>query len=202
MTRINLLPWREERKKERQTEFVVLLVFAAALGLGVWFGVSQYLSGVIQYQQSRNDLLQQEIHKLDEKIVKIKDLESTKAKLIARMNVIQRLQQGRPQIVHVFQQIASTLPEGVYLTGLQQKGGSIVLQGVGQSNARVSNYMQNLDGSDWLADPSLQVIQVKDDGGVRVSNFALTVKEENPGGQSEDNMNKVAKNKPRGRGRR
>ena len=199
-TRINLLPWREERKKERQTEFVALLVFAAVLGLGVWLGVSQYLSGVIQYQQNRNELLKQQISKLDEKIVKIKDLESTKAQLIARMNVIQQLQQGRPQIVHVFQQIAATLPDGVYLTGLKQQSSAIVLQGVGQSNARVSNYMQNLDGSDWLSDPSLQVIQVKDEGSVRVSDFTLTVKEQTQQNQSGGGVNnKKAANKPRGR---
>ena len=200
MTRINLLPWREERKKERQTEFVALLVLAAVLGLGVWLGVSQYLSGLVQYQQNRNELLKQEISKLDEKIVKIKDLESTKAQLIARMNVIQELQQGRPQIVHVFQQIAATLPDGVYLTGLKQQSSAIVLQGIGQSNARVSNYMQSLDASDWLSDPSLQVIQVKDEGSVRVSDFTLTVKEQSQQDQSGGGANnKKAANKPRGR---
>jgi type IV pilus assembly protein PilN len=176
-TRINLLPWREELRKRRERTFYLMLVVAAAVGAGIWLTVHAHLSGRIDYQRARNDYLEQEMTKLDRKIVKIRDLESTKKKLIARMNVIQELQQGRPQIVHLFQQFVTTLPEGLYLTGIREQGGSLQIEGVAESNSRVSSYMENLDASPWLTNPDLTVIEVKDRSDLRVSDFQLTVKE-------------------------
>lgn len=179
-THINLLPWREEEKKRRQTEFYVVLGVAALIGLTIWFGGRWHLNSEIQFQQQRNNILQQEIRTLDRQIARIRDLEATRQQLEARMRVIQELQTGRPQIVHLFEQMVLTLPDGVFLNTLRQQGGTITVTGVGQSNARVSNYMERLDSSDWLRDPNLDVIEVRDRGGIRVSNFTLRVQQTNP----------------------
>lgn len=180
-TRINLLPWREELKKQRQTEFYVVLAVAAAVGLSVWLGGRWYLNTEIQHQQQRNEILQDEIRRLDRQIARIRDLERTREQLIARMDVIQNLQKGRPQIVHLFEQLVTTLPDGVFLESVRQQGNNITISGVGQSNARVSSYMEQLDASDWLSNPNLNVIEVRDREGIRVSNFTLRVSQTSPG---------------------
>ncbi|MCC5858429.1 MAG: PilN domain-containing protein [Ectothiorhodospiraceae bacterium] len=180
-TRINLLPWREELKKQRQTEFYVILAIAALVGLAVWFGGRWYLNMEIQHQQHRNQILQQEIRQLDRQIARIQELDRTREQLIARMDVIQDLQKGRPQIVHLFEQLVTTLPDGVFLESVRQQGGSLTIAGVGQSNARVSSYMERLDASGWLTDPNLEVIEIRDRDGVRVSNFTLRVSQSSPG---------------------
>ena len=175
MTRINLLPWREERKKERQKQLVLMLVAAAVAGLGVWVAGHSYYDGLISHQQYRNQMLEREIADLDKKIAKIRELEETKAKLKARMEVVQELQQGRPLVVHLMHQLVATLPDGVYLTSAKQTQNTIVLSGVAESNARISNFMENLDASEWLHDPRLTVIQAKADKGRRLSEYTLQV---------------------------
>lgn len=179
-TRINLLPWREELKKERQREFFVALGVAAALGAGVWLGGHTYLTGLIDHHEYRNNMLRTEIKELDRKIAKISDLEKVRDQLNSRMEVIQNLQRGRPQIVYLFEEMVQTLPEGLYLESLRQNGQNLTLTGVGQSNARVSSYMERLDRSDWLRDPDLSVIEVRERSGTRVSNFTLRVKQTTP----------------------
>lgn len=188
MTRINLLPWREERKKQRQKHLILMLAAAAVAGLAVWAGGHSYYSGLIEHQQFRNRILEGEIAELDKKIAEIKKLEETKAKLKARMEVVQELQRGRPLIVHVMHQLATTLPDGVYLTSAKQTGSNIVLTGIAESNARISSFMENLDASDWLRDPRLTVIQVKDvkDGKPRrLSEYTLQVSQELQQGPAE-----------------
>src|SRR5690606_33778837 len=162
MTRINLLPWREELKKQRQNQLILMLLAAVVAGLGVWFVGHSYYDDLISYQNHRNRLLEREIAELDKRIAKIRELESTKAKLKARMEVVQELQQGRPLVVHMMHQLVATLPDGVYLTSVKQTGSNIVLTGVAESNARISSFMENLDKSGWLYDPRLTVIQVKE----------------------------------------
>lgn len=175
MTRINLLPWREELKKQRQNELVLMLAVAFAVGLGAWYAGHSYYDGLISYQNNRNRVLEREIAQLDQRIVKIKELEETKTKLKARMEVVQELQQGRPLVVHMMHQLAATLPDGVYLTSVKQTGSNIILTGVAESNARISNFMENLDTSGWLHDPRLNVIQVKDAQSHRLSEYTLQV---------------------------
>lgn len=183
-TRINLLPWREELKKERQTEFFIILGIAAALGVGVWLGGRTHLSGLIDYHEHRNNMLRTEIRELDRQISRISELEKVRDQLNSRMKVIQDLQGGRPQIVHMFEQLVLTLPEGLYLDSLRQSGQNLTLTGVGQSNARVSNYMERLDRSGWLRDPDLTVIEVRDQAGLRVSNFTLRVHQTTPANET------------------
>jgi type IV pilus assembly protein PilN len=128
---------------------------------------------MISNQEGRNLYLEGEIKSLDARIVKIKDLESTKAKLLARMNVIQELQSNRPLSVHLMDELVRTLPDGVYLSKVTQKGAGLTMEGVAQSNARVSAYMRNIDGSLWIGSPKLNVIETKTEDRRRIAEFTL-----------------------------
>ncbi len=177
MARINLLPWREELRKERQREFLSILGGAAVLVLAIVLYTHVHINGMIEHQERRNEFLTQEIAALDKKIKEIKELDKTKRKLLARMDIIQQLQRSRPRVVHLFDELAKTIPEGVYLTQLSRKGDLLTMRGVAQSNARVSAYMHNLDNSLWLAEPKLGVIETKGKSQDRVSNFTMKVKQ-------------------------
>ena len=184
MARINLLPWREGRRRQLTQEFarqaVLVAVFAAAVGGYGWY----HMRGLVEHQQARNEFLQDEIKVLQNEIKEIQKLESTRKQLLARMNIIQRLQQQRPQIVHLFFEVADTLPDGVYLTSLQQKSDRLTVRGRAESNARVSAYMRNLDASPWLRDPELEVIET--DKADRVNAFTLHLSQSTPDDEAED----------------
>jgi type IV pilus assembly protein PilN len=173
MARINLLPWREVERARRQREFGIMLGVGLVVALVVSFGVHMHIEGLIGYQNQRNTYLEGEIAVLNRKIREIQDLEKTKANLIARMNIIQRLQESRPEIVHLFDELVDTLPDGLYLTKVVQRGRSIDLEGRAQSNARVSAYMRNLDASGWLGGANLKVIEHRDKSGAGFSEFQL-----------------------------
>lgn len=191
-TRINLLPWRELRRQEQDRQLLSASIGAWLLmGLVVFYGW-YYMNGLIEHQNERNDYLQTEIAKLDKKIKEINKLKERKQALIARMQIIQQLQQDRTQIVHVFDDLVRKLPKGVYLTGLAKKNKQITLKGMAQSNARVSHLMNNLDSSDWFTNPNLDIVNAQDRGGARVSQFTVRVNEQkatvaeagNPGGSN------------------
>jgi type IV pilus assembly protein PilN len=173
MPRINLLPWREaERKRKRQEFFLSLGAAIATAALVTLLGRWQ-MNAEIAHQQERNQILSDEIAQLDKQIQEILGLENQKRKLLARMEIIETLQRSRPEIVHVFDEIVRTLPEGVYLTYLKQSGTRIELRGVAQSSTRVSAFMRNIDGSEWLADPSLQIVETKGKDTSRGAEFTL-----------------------------
>lgn len=186
MAKINLLPWRDELRKEKQKEFAVLVGFVAVIAVGIWFAVHVYHNQLIDYHKSRNQYLTDEIAKLDKKIEEIQQLEREKERLLARMRAIEQLQGNRPLIVHVFDEIVRTLPEGVSLISLKQKGTKITIDGVAQSNARVSNFMRNLEASQWLKSPHLEVIQAEDESGQRISKFTLEFNQVIPAGEDEE----------------
>jgi type IV pilus assembly protein PilN len=173
MARINLLPWRETLRKERKREFGFMVIggiIIAAMLVGYWWW---YNEGLIDFQRKRNAYLKSEITKVDKQIKEIKKLERTRQQLIARMNVIQNLQASRPQVVHLFDELVTTMPDGVFLIELTQAGKGITVAGRAQSNARVSAYMRNIEQSPWLAAPKLKIIETKEkdtDG----SQFSLT----------------------------
>lgn len=185
MPRINLLPWREEKRRERQQAFIALLVTTIAVAGAVVFVANLHVSNLVQHQESRNLYLRNEIQMVDRKIAEIKELQSTKQSLIARMQVIERLQKSRPQIVHLFDELVRTLPNGVHLNSVAQKGNIIEIKGVAESSARVSAYMRNIESSDWLKDPKLGRIETRSDGRVRRSEFSLTVTQESPDSDEE-----------------
>lgn len=175
MAKINLLPWREELRKQRQIDFLASLGAGILVTIVIMFGIRLTYEGLIENQNKRNAYLQTEISALDKKIKEIKELEKTKSRLISRMEVIQKLQSSRPAVVHMFDQLAKTVPEGVFLTSFTQSNNRLLLQGNAQSNARVSAYMRKLEGSPWLKGTNLSIIQAKGDSGGRVSGFNLTV---------------------------
>lgn len=178
-TRLNLMPWRELRRKEQDRQLLSVAVGAWFLMGLVVFYLHLHVTGLMDDQNRRNKFLQSEIAKVDKEIKQIKELEKQRKNLIARMNVIYDLQGDRTQVVHVFDDLVRKLPEGVYFTSLKQKGKGITIKGVAQSNARVSALMRNLDkGSAWFTDPNLNVIKVKAQGNDRVSVFELKVKQE------------------------
>jgi type IV pilus assembly protein PilN len=178
MTRINLLPWRELLRKEREREFYSIAGGAAVFMLLVIVYIHFHMSGVIETQNGRNRFLDDQIKKVEEQIKKIKGLEAEKSQLLARMKVIEELQGQRPQMVHLFDELVKALPDGVYLTSLKQTGSGITIEGVAQSNARVSAFMRNIDASQWLAQPRLNVIQSMDSkGGQKGSKFILDIKQ-------------------------
>jgi type IV pilus assembly protein PilN len=159
MPRINLLPWRDAQRKERKLKFMVAMGGAAICALVVTGAVYLLYGAMADAQDARNAMLTQQIKHLDRQIEEINDLEQTKAQFIARMQIIEKLQRSRPAIVHLFDQIVKTLPDGVYLTGVTQTGDHLKFTGVAQSSTRVSAFMRNIDSSQWLKNPTLEVIQ-------------------------------------------
>ncbi len=163
MARINLLPWREKLRKQRRRDFGLMVLGALVvtfLGLFYWHWFNQ---GMIDNQNERNRILEQEIATMNKAIKEIEELDRTRQKLIARMKVIEDLQVSRPQIVHLFDELVTVVPDGAHLTKAVQAGKKLVLDGRAQSNARVSTYMRNIEASPWLNDPKLKIIEHKDE---------------------------------------
>ena len=179
MAHINLLPWREEQRQEQTRQFATVTVLSLILTGALVFMVHVTFNNQIDHQQFRNKMLQDEINTLDEALKQIETLEETKEQLLARMDIIQSLQQQRPQIVHLFDDFVRTVPEGIYLTTIEQQGEQLTIKGVAESNGRVSAYMRNIDASSWMATPKLKVIQTKK-GTLRSSDFTLLTSQSHP----------------------
>jgi len=180
MTRINLLPWREALRKERKRQFVSIVVGVVVLMLAMVGYAHLHVGSLIDHQNSRNSFIEAETAKVDEKIKEIRDLEAQKKQLLNRMNVIQELQTRRPMVVHMLDKLVRALPEGLFLTEIDQKDAELTINGMAQSNARVSAFMRNLDESNWFANPKLEVIQVQEKDGGRSSKFTLRVRQLTP----------------------
>src|SRR6202021_3336253 len=159
MPPINLLPWREQERKVRRREFGVAMGGAAFAAVIFVLGGKLLYSSWIDSQNAKNNLLKKEIVKLDAQIADIQDLENRKQRLVARMEIIEKLQRKRPEIVHLFDEMVKTVPEGVYLTALKQTGNKLEIKGVAQSSTRVSTFMRNIDTSTWMDNPELQGVQ-------------------------------------------
>lgn len=175
MPRINLLPWRDELRAQRRNQFYMAM--GGAFGVAaivVLIGVL-LMNTVIDAQSERNDLLQSEIAKLDVRIKEIVDLENKKDRLVARMKIIEQLQMSRPEIVHLFEELARSLPDGVYLESVKQSGKRLEIKGTAESNTRVSAFMRNIDKSEWLTAPDLKVVEVKAGRGKNSRDSQFTV---------------------------
>lgn len=177
MTAINLLPWREAQRKEKQQQFFMALGGAVAVMLLIVGVAHLHVESMIDAQNSRNSFLQSQIDRVEKQIVEIDAIEKEKQSLLSRMTVIQELQQGRSEMVHVFDEMVKVIPDGVYVTDLKQQEGVFELVGKAQSNARVSSLMRNFDASEWFKDPKLtEIVSVKDaKTGTRESKFKLVV---------------------------
>lgn len=195
MITINLLDWREARREARKNRFLATLGLAAVLSAGVVMLGWSWFDQAIEHQKQRNGFLENEIAKIERQIKEIRELEKVRDNLITRMRIIERLQQSRAQIVHYFDQVVETLPEGVYLTSLKQSGTSTTVNGVAESNGRVSAYMVNLDESPWFNDPQLVVIKTRNQDRRRFADFTLNFKTVTPKpeeGSAEKKADKAA----------
>jgi type IV pilus assembly protein PilN len=171
MPRINLLPWRDQQRRERKLAFFISLGGAAALAAVAAFIAYLLLGSMIDAQEHRNDLLRAQIKVLDKQIEEINDLEAQKQKFISRMQIIEKLQRSRPEVVHLFDELVKEMPDGTYLTSVKQTGNNLKLDGVAQSSTRVSALMRSISASQWLKNPELEVVQTKTD--VAGSSFVL-----------------------------
>lgn len=175
MAKINLLPWREERREQQRQEFFVMLGVAAGVAVLVAAIFHVLLSSAISAQNDRNEYLKRNIADLDKKLVEIRELGKRRSELIDRMKVIQDLQGNRPVIVRVFDELVRTMPEGVYYRSVSRSGNTISIAGTAESNNRVSSLMRKLDASDWFANPQLKGVRENEKLGEQGNDFDLSV---------------------------
>ncbi len=180
MARINLLPWRAERQKQRQKHFLSMLALSALAGLALWFAVDRYYDMQIDGQRERNAFLDQQIAEAKLRTQEIELLEQKKSRLLSRKKVIEELQGNRSQMVHLFDSLVRTIPDGVVLTSIKQDADTLTLEGRTQSNARISTYMRNFDSSGWMTSPELAIIEAKGEDKGLPYIFKLSVKLTNP----------------------
>ncbi|HUH89642.1 MAG TPA: PilN domain-containing protein [Lysobacter sp.] len=186
MARINLLPWRAERRKQRQKDTMLMLALSALAAVVLSFLIVGYHNAQIDGQNERNSFLKARIAEVDKQIEEIDELDRKKSKLLARKEVIEELQANRSQMVHLFDSLVRTVPDGVILTSIKQDNETLTLEGRSQSNARVSTYMRNLEGSGWMTRPELSIIEAKGfDKGLPYE-FKLQVKLANPNAPTDE----------------
>ncbi|MFT5138574.1 MAG: type IV pilus assembly protein PilN [Lysobacterales bacterium] len=159
MARINLLPWREELRRERQRQFMLSTMMTAVLGVILVFVIGLVFDQKIGHQQLRNQTIQTEINLLTSKITRIEELERTRSRLLARKRIIEQLQASRSLTVEMLDQMAKSIPVGVTLHTVRQQATSVIFSGYSQSNARVSAYLQSLDRNELFIDPDLKVVR-------------------------------------------
>lgn len=192
MARINLLPWREEARKERKKRFITVTGLSAALMCMLVLAAYVHYEQRIAQQNARNQTLEKEIKDIEDRIQKVETLEQEKAGLLARMKVIEQLQTRRPLVVHLFDELSKSLPDGVYLTSVKQTGAEVVLQGVAQSNARISNFMRTMEASPFLENPRLEVVQADAKNLAKGAMFTLHITQTGYGEDLAEKKDKTA----------
>lgn len=180
LIKINLRDWRAELRETRKKQFMNAVAGALVLSAGIVVLSMLSVGQSIDNQLERNQILKDEITLIEKQIKEIEELEKVRANLLARMQVIEKLQQSRTQVVHYFDELVNTVPEGVFLTSIRQAAANSTIDGVAESNGRVSTYMKNLEESPWFKDPKLIVIKTAEEGARRLSNFSLQVTEVSP----------------------
>lgn len=174
-TRINLLPHREMRRKQQQTQFFIMLGVVLVASAAIWGVVHTYLDGQLTNQNARNSYLDGEIVKLDKEIAEINKLKEQTAALLKRKQVVETLQSNRAEVVHLLDQLIRQLPDGMYLKSIKQTGTKVAISGYTQSQARVSTLMRNLEGSQYLQNASLVEIKSAVAGGSRINEFTMNI---------------------------
>ena len=177
MARINLLPWREELRAERKRQFIGILGFAAIVGLLVSLLVHMSFASKIDGQQGRNTYLKSEITLLNKKIREIEKLEKQRDELLNRMQIVQSLQQSRPLVVRLFDELVRQIPTGVYLTNFNRKALKLTLSGKSESTPRISAFMRNINKSQWLEKPDISNMKAEKKGSVPTTTFLMTAKQ-------------------------
>lgn len=180
MANINLLPWREERREELKKEYLIILAASVICASLIVFAWHYYVNDQIANQQNRNIYLEQNIRELNAQVKEINAMKAKREELKDRMRVIQDLQGNRPEIVHLFDELVQTLPDGVFFSQLSRSGASITIEGTAESNNRVSSLMRRLDRSDWFTAPNLVSVTANPDFGEQANDFKLVVTISNP----------------------
>lgn len=177
MAKINLRPWREELREEKQKEYLSALALVGIVAGAIWWFANGALNSAIDSQQARNDYLQRQASALDKKIVEIRELREKREELLDRMRLIQELQGNRPVIVRVFDEMARIVPEEVFFVEVKSEGTRFTIDGRASSNDEISQLMRNFDKSAWFANPNLLGVQAGDDG---FNDFDLLVDQSRP----------------------
>jgi len=175
MANINLLPWREQAKQQREKVFYSLLGSAFVLAVGVVIGTLYVINLQIEQQHSRNDLLKQEIAIANEKISEIKGLRETKANLKKRMDLIERLQNTRNLPTYLFDSLAKIVSAGVYLEKVERKSATLLITGLTESNNHLANTIRNVETSPWYKNPLLQKINAEQERLRQLNKFTMRV---------------------------
>jgi len=176
MARINLLPWREEARRERQRQFLYSLMATLVLGAVLVLIVGMLFDQRISHQESRNQQIQVEINRLEQRIARIKDLERTRNRLLSRKQIIESLQASRSLTVELLDKLAKTIPAGITLTDVRQQGKNLTLLGSSQSNARVSAYLQSLEEMDLFVRPELQYVRAAQQPRTRTETYEFAIR--------------------------
>ncbi|NVK37882.1 MAG: PilN domain-containing protein [Gammaproteobacteria bacterium] len=177
MAKINLRPWREELRQEKQKEYVGVLVLVLMAAGMIWWFVSGAYNSAINDQESRNQYIETQISALDKKIKEIQELRTKRQELLDRMKLIQDLQGNRPVIVRIFDEMARVMPEELFFTSVSAKGKQFTLKGLASSNDQISQLMRNFDGSPWFANPNLLGVKAGDNG---YNSFDMLVEQSTP----------------------
>jgi type IV pilus assembly protein PilN len=180
MAKINLLPWREEQRVQRNKEFGIVAGVAAGLGVLIIVGLTLYYNNLIDNQKSRNKFMQNEIAKLDKKIKEIKDIKAKKERLLQRIKTIQELQTNRTEIVHLFDETVKAVPDGVYLKTMVQSGTNLTMSGIAESNTRVSEFIRNIETSQWMREPRINIISRNKKSALQTNDFTVRMKQDSP----------------------
>ena len=175
MARINLLPWREELRRERQRQFMISTLMTVILGVILVFLVGMAFDNRIEHQEARNEKIRLEIKRLEARIARIQQLEQTRERLLSRKRIIEQLQASRSMTVELLDKLAKSIPVGVTLQTVRQQGMNVTLSGFSQSNARVSAYLQSLQGSDLFLDPDLKIVELSDRPMTPVEPYEFTI---------------------------
>jgi type IV pilus assembly protein PilN len=177
MAKIDLRPWREQARKDRQRDYVVQLSIVLAGALTIWWLVSSAYSGAISAQEYRNEYVQTQTSALDKKIKEIQELRTKRQELLDRMRLIQDLQGNRPVIVRMFDEMARVMPEELFLSSVSSKGTLFTIQGQASSNDQISQLMRNFDSSPWFTNPNLLGVKAGDNG---YNSFDMLVNQSTP----------------------
>ena len=176
MARINLLPWREEARRERQRQFMYSLLGTLVLGAILVLIIGLFFAQRLNIPASRNGKLQTEINRLQQRINRINELERTRDRLLSRKAIIEELQASRSLTVELLDKLARTVPVGITLTNVRQQGANVTLLGSAQSNARVSAYLQSLEENDLFLGPELQYVRAAESPESRVESYEFSIR--------------------------
>ncbi len=177
MAKINLRPWREELRAEKQRQFIVMLFGALIIAAGLVFLWQTAVQGQIDHQQSRNSYIENAMRDLEQQIAEIEDLRERREELLSRMQVIQDLQGQRPVIVRAFDELVRSVPEGLFFQSIEKSGDTVSIVGMAESNSRISSLMRNFEQSDWFGNPNLTNVSAADQRRAGFSQFNMTVEQ-------------------------